>query len=91
MKSPVASLCFVCSSFKYLVSVTISMLMLSLPTAPPSPSASPFIFATTLSSWLRSVNNVKIEVKCQNKLRDSRVSVLRKLSFGSVKMISEVE
>lgn len=34
VKSPVASLCFDCSSVKYLVKVMISVLMAS-PTAPP--------------------------------------------------------
>lgn len=43
VKSPVASLCFVCSSVKNLVSVTMSVLMLSLPTAPPSPFSFPAI------------------------------------------------
>ena len=32
VKSPVASLCFVCSSVRNLVKVTISVLMLSVPT-----------------------------------------------------------
>ena len=48
VKSPVASLCFVCSSVKNLVSVMISVLIFS---APPGPSACD-MFATLISDLL---------------------------------------
>jgi len=48
VKSPVASLCFVCSSVKNLVSVMMSVLIFS---APPGPSACD-IFAAMISGFL---------------------------------------
>lgn len=47
VKSPVASLCFVCSSLRYLESVMISVLMDSLPTAPPSLDILLLVFVLT--------------------------------------------
>lgn len=43
MKSPVASLCFVCSSVRNLVSVIISVLIFSEPTALASPLLLSFV------------------------------------------------
>ena len=43
VKSPVASLCFVCSSVRKRVRVTISVLIFSWPTGPPSPAIEPFV------------------------------------------------
>ena len=45
MKSPVASLCFVCSSVRNLVSVIMSVLIFSWPTAPGPSLLAPFVVA----------------------------------------------
>ena len=43
VKSPVASLCLVCSSVRKRVRVTMSVLIFSWPTGPPSPLDVPFV------------------------------------------------
>lgn len=57
VKSPVASGSFACSSLRYLESVMISVLMVSLPTAP-SPWNSEVIFA----AWWLICSNVRFGV-----------------------------
>ena len=43
VKSPVASLCLVCSSVRKRVRVMMSVLIFSWPTGPPSPLVVPFV------------------------------------------------
>ena len=57
MKSPVASLCFVCSSVRNLVSVIISVLIFSEPTALASPLLSSFVAMS-----VKCEENVKVKV-----------------------------
>jgi hypothetical protein len=57
VKSPVASLCFVCSSVRNLVSVIISVLIFSEPTAPASPLLSSFVAMS-----VKCEENVKVKV-----------------------------
>ncbi len=53
VKSPVASLCFDCSSVRKRVRVMISVLIRSLPTAPPSPLLWTLVIVTVYAITLR--------------------------------------
>lgn len=83
MKSPVASLCFVCSSVKNLVKVMISVLIAS-PTAPPLLCSLPLIVVSMIACHSRNVSiNVQsscvVKPRAANKEEDGKVVKMERI------------